>query len=138
MKIGIDLDGTITELPELFSVLTRALVEAGHEVHVITYRECGTDGEVRAELHDLEVRYTRLHLPEGPVAAPQWKAALAGELGLDVMIEDSPEVLSRMPDSVHRLWLCNPEVFDLDVCVRALKASLSDGQQEGSAHEATP
>jgi len=37
------------------------------------------------------------------------------------MIEDSPEVLARMPARTARLWLCDHEVFDLDVCLRALR-----------------
>jgi len=120
MIIGLDLDCTITELPELFSLLTSALVDAGHEVHVITYRPPGTETQVRATLAELGIRYTWLHLPPAPVSAPEWKAVVAAELGLDLMIEDSPEVLARMPAGVQRLWLCDREVFDLDACVRVL------------------
>ena len=36
------------------------------------------------------------------------------------MIDDSPEVLERMPDGVRRSWLCDPEIFDLGKCIRAL------------------
>ena len=46
------------------------------------------------------------------------------ELRLDLMVEDSPEVLAEMPPDTQRLWLCNPAVFDLQVCVRALKEAL--------------
>jgi hypothetical protein len=122
MIIGLDLDNTISDLPEFFSVVAAALVDAGHEVHIITYREPGTDAGVRSELEQLGMRYTRLHLPRRSCSAPEWKAELAADLGLDLMIEDSPEVLARMPDAVQRLWVCDPEVFDLDLCVRALRA----------------
>jgi hypothetical protein len=125
MMIGIDLDHTISAIPEFFSVMTSALVTAGHEVHVITYREVGTEEDVREELRDFGIHYTALHLPPVPGLAPSaWKCALAKELGIEVMIEDSPEVLSRMPPKVQRLWLCDPEVFDLDVCIRALREEI--------------
>src|SRR5262245_5168369 len=120
MIVGVDLDDTISELPEFFSVLTAALVDAGHEVHVITYRQVVPDGAVRAELAALGLRYTALHLPRTACSPPEWKAGLAAELGIDLMIEDSPEVLARMPMGVRRLWLCDPEVFSLDVCIGAL------------------
>jgi hypothetical protein len=124
MIVGVDLDDTISELPEFFSVLTAALVDAGHEVHVITYRQIGTDDAVRAELAALGLRYTALHLPRTACSPPEWKAALAAELGIDLMIEDSPEVLARMPSGVRRLWLCDPEVFSLDVCIGALRGRM--------------
>ena len=52
MRIGIDLDFTITDFPEFFSVVASALLRTGHEVHVITYRECGTRQGVIGELRE--------------------------------------------------------------------------------------
>ena len=121
MIIGIDLDDTITDVPELFSLITRALITDGHEVHIITYREPGTEKEVQKDLEELGIGFTRIHLPDDFYSAPEWKAGLAEELKLDAMFEDSPEVLARMPKSVKRFWLCDPEIFDLDVCLSALK-----------------
>lgn len=121
MKVGIDLDGTITSLPELFALLTRALVAAGHEVHVITYREIGSETRVAAELEESGIHYTGLHLPQDFSSPPRWKARVATQLGLDLMIEDSPEVLAAMPSGVQRLWIADPDVFDLARCVRALQ-----------------
>ena len=31
-----------------------------------------------------------------------------------------------MPGSVRRMWLCDPEVFDLGVCVEALQGLQDD------------
>jgi len=42
MKIGVDLDATITAYPEFFGVFTKAIAEAGHEIHIITNRPTGT------------------------------------------------------------------------------------------------
>lgn len=124
MIIGVDLDDTITELPEFFAFVSAALVRSGHQVHVITYREVGTEDEVLAQLKELGMHYTHLHLPHAPCSPPQWKAEVAAKVGLDLMIEDSPEVLSQMPSSVKRLWLCDAELFNLDVCVSALNHEL--------------
>jgi len=119
MKIGIDVDGTMDEAPWLYSLLTRALREAGHEVHVITYRD---DREkVIEQLREWGISYDGLHLPDGIVYAPEWKGELAGKLGLDVMFEDSPEVLSKMPSGVLRMWCCQPEIFDMGKVLSGLK-----------------
>lgn len=123
MRIGIDLDETISALPEWFSTLTKAFLAAGSEIHVITFREPGTEDGVAAELAELGVVYTRLHVPTESVNAPKWKSELATSLELDLMIEDSPEVLAKLPPQIARLWLCDPEIFDLDVCVEAMVAA---------------
>jgi len=125
MIIGIDLDETISDLPEFFSVITAALVSAGHEVHVITYREIGTEASVKTELAEFGIHYTDLHLPSDFRTAPEWKSELAEKLGVEIMFEDSPEVLARMPGSVKRVWICDPEIFDLDRCVDALRDNRS-------------
>ena len=121
MRIGIDLDETISALPEWFAVLSEAMISGGHEVHVITYREPGTEEDVKRELAEHHIRHTVVHLPPPGIDPPSWKSALATRLELDLMIEDSPEVLARMPAGTARMWLCDPEVFDLDICVRALR-----------------
>ena len=121
MIVAIDLDNTITDAPEFFAVLTKALIDSGHAVHVITYREPGTEDRARADLDALGIRYSELHLPQDWCEPAAWKAGLAADLGVQIFIEDSPEVLARMPKGVQRLWLCDPEVFDLDACVRALR-----------------
>lgn len=36
LKIGLDIHGVIDAKPELFAILTNLLVDAGHEVHVLT------------------------------------------------------------------------------------------------------
>jgi hypothetical protein len=121
MIIGLDLDGTISELPELFSLLSQALVEAGHEVHVITFRDPRSEDEVRVELAEHGIRYTGLHLPAMDVSSmEEWKGTLAAELGLDAMFEDSPEVLAAMPPGVKRVWICDPEWHDLRSCIRGM------------------
>ena len=55
MKIGIDIDGTITAAPPLFSVLTRALRKEGHEVVIVTFRDKGYRPET---VEDIEIPRT--------------------------------------------------------------------------------
>ena len=57
LKIGVDLDGTISEYPEFFRLFTRAMAEAGCEVYIITDRTPGTETEVRSELQKYGIAY---------------------------------------------------------------------------------
>jgi hypothetical protein len=52
----------------------------------------------------------------------EWKVKKIMELGIDLMIDDCPEVLSALPPHIKRLWMADPEVFNLKSCVTALKA----------------
>lgn len=121
-KIGIDLDYTITEMPWFFAPLTAALKQAGNEVHIITYRDREDRGEAESELRELQIQYDQLHLPEDDALPAAWKAAVCARLGLDLMIDDAPEVLAALPPATKRLWICDPEVFDLGVCIKAMQA----------------
>lgn len=120
MNIGIDLDDTITDMPEFFTVICAAFLSAGHEVHIITYRD--DNKEAKSDLDEHDIKYTALHLPpENVKNAETWKAQVAKELNLDLMIDDSPEVLAALPKTCKRMWLCDREVFDLGACIRAMK-----------------
>ena len=92
-RIGLDLDHTISAMPQWFSILSRAFLSNGYEIHVITDRPPDSRAEVCAELERYQVPYTQVHLPGPGVDAPTWKSELAECLRLDLMIEDSPEVL---------------------------------------------
>lgn len=58
MKFGFDLHGVIDAKPELFSVFTKLLLEAGHEVHILTGPPV-TD-ELRGQLDSLGIVWTHL------------------------------------------------------------------------------
>ena len=126
MIVGLDLDYTISAFPAWFALVSRALVNDGHEVHVLTHREPGTAASVQVELAGMKIEYTALHLPTDGESPEVWKPRKAAELGLDMMIEDAPEVLARMPAGVHRLWICDPEVFDLDLCIQGMRRKKSE------------
>lgn len=69
LKIGIDLHGVATDAQELFQEFTKTMVNAGHEVHIITGPRV-TD-KLLQEIKDLGLTYTHLfsitdhHLAEG-------------------------------------------------------------------------
>jgi hypothetical protein len=54
-RIGIDLHGVISDLPEFFSFFTDALINAGAEVHIITG---GVSDEDKKLLKDYNIKYT--------------------------------------------------------------------------------
>lgn len=121
MRIGIDLDDTISEIPAFFAVVTTALIGQGHQVHILTFRDPDLLEDTRAELATLGISYTAIHVPGDNRSAAEWKRSIVTEARIDLMIDDSPEVLAAMPPGVHRVWLCDPEVFDLNACIRALQ-----------------
>src|SRR5688500_3242038 len=122
MKIGMDLDDTISQLPEFFQVVTAALVSAGHEIHILAYRDENRRAETEQDLRTQKISFTELHLPNEEDDMAPWKALVATRLELDLVIDDSPEVLAHMPKTVKRLWLCDSAIFDLGACIRALKS----------------
>lgn len=57
LKIGVDIHGVATDARAFFVELTKTLVEAGHEVHILT----GPPLEIaRAEVEQLGLSYTHL------------------------------------------------------------------------------
>jgi len=58
MKFGFDLHGVVDERPKLFSALAQALIDAGHEVHLITGKR--DDKSLRDELIQLEFPFTHV------------------------------------------------------------------------------
>lgn len=120
MRIGIDVDHTITELPTLFQILSKALLQEKHQVHIITYRDEQDRKQTEEELTDYGIAYTALHMPPPDAHQAKWKAEMAGKLELDVLFDDSPEVLAALPQTCKRIWICDT-IFNLDVCIAALR-----------------
>ena len=115
MVIGIDIDETITRNPNFFSVLSEALIAAGQDVIIITFREDIQSTE--KALKDWGIGYTKLvtstleqHLEFG---VNEWKNRVCQEHSVDVFIEDSPEVLKHMDPSILSLMVVDPSRYDL-------------------------
>jgi hypothetical protein len=80
MKFGFDLHGVIDARPEVFAALTSALVEARHEVHILTGPPETPD--LIQTLSEMGIRWTHLfsivdHLRQldaiGELIEPMWK-----------------------------------------------------------------
>ncbi|OGS22993.1 MAG: hypothetical protein A2252_06255 [Elusimicrobia bacterium RIFOXYA2_FULL_39_19] len=63
MNIALDIDDTITAMPEFFKVLTKAFAKADHQVHVITSRSETEESRriTESELRELGIKYNHLH-----------------------------------------------------------------------------
>ena len=118
MIVGLDVDQTITRHPEFFALLSRALVEASHQVVIITFRDDRESTE--QQLNEWDICWTTLvtlpklqDLTENPDA---WKAGVCRQLGVDILFDDDPAVLAHvdaqvvclMPVDPHRSKLPRP------------------------------
>jgi hypothetical protein len=115
MNIGIDIDGTISESPQFFALLSRVLRAAGHQVHIITYRDPSPQSvaETKQELASWKIAYDALHIPDDglSIGMGEWKRDVANATNLDIMIDDSLEVLAAMPKKVLRFWVVPEDVL---------------------------
>lgn len=107
-KYGFDLDGTLDK-PGLVQ-LANDLIDAGHEVHIISASFPNSDWTSRTEkllkIERLGVRYTELHVLEANLNVPTevWiqrdlglrKGHLVEKLGLLMMIDDSSDYIDAM------------------------------------------
>jgi hypothetical protein len=121
LHIALDIDGTITEAPEFFSLLTRVVRDA--RITVVSFRE--DDREARRLLAELGVRYDALVLINDPAlgnrdAAPWevWKAGVVARLGVDVFFEDMPEVVRLVRPPTKVFMACDESMREwLSECV---------------------
>ncbi len=112
MRVALDIDGTITEKPEFFSLLSRAVRREGGMVYVVTSR-LGTpeaEKETRKELLAWKIEFDELIFlpPAGdprqlpcPHEGLDWyekylwqKVKVCLDRGVDLVFEDDPKVTS--------------------------------------------
>jgi hypothetical protein len=96
MKVAIDIDGTISEHPEFFAVLSAALRAAGHQVLILTYRDPSRTAAIKTQLADWRIVFDEL------VIAPslESKGQLCAAHGVDVFFDDQDECIGPVPASV--------------------------------------
>ena len=121
MRLGLDIDGTITADPVFFRERAAAVITNGGEVHVVSSRSPEARVETVTELSELGIRYSTLHLLPH-ISAAQWlcphreldwyqkhmwlKVAYALEYRLDCFVDDDPKVLAlfdRYAPSINAL-----------------------------------
>ena len=103
--LGIDLDGCCDEAPAFFGTLTH--VWPGSVV-VITLRD-DRDKAIR-DLARLGIRYDRLEL----MRRMEEKAEVIARVGVDLYIDDQPETLQPIPETVRTLLFRNGGNYDFD------------------------
>jgi hypothetical protein len=93
MKIGVDLDATISAYPNFFSVFTKAMAKAGCRIYIITDRLPGTEEMVVEELASYGITYHELMITRD-------KAHYIAEEGIEVLFDDKDEYFVDLPDSI--------------------------------------
>ena len=105
LTLGLDLDGVITEAPEFFSAWTHTWPG---KVIVITYRndrqKAITDVESR------NIRYDEIIL----VNRFDAKAEVIREHGVNIYVDDQPEMLKSISQGCHIMLFRNDGNFDAD------------------------
>lgn len=108
LKIGIDLDDTITYCKQFFSMMTNAMQDMV-EIHIITNREETPENEVaiRKELDELGIRYHHL-------AVTDKKAEYILREGITVFFDDTDEYFLSLPESVTVFKTREPWNFNFE------------------------
>ncbi|HNO78713.1 MAG TPA: hypothetical protein PKN33_11690 [Phycisphaerae bacterium] len=99
MRIGLDIDGTITRAPEFFAFLSKVLMAAGHHVAVVTHRMDRRLTE--EELAEYGVQYHELILPEEfDHEIAEWKIEAFEKMQPDIVFEDMLDVVNGLSKSI--------------------------------------
>ena len=108
LKIGIDLDDTITYCPSFFSMMTNAMKDM-MEIHIITNREQTPENEavIRKELDGLGIFYHHL-------AVTDKKAEYILKEGITIFFDDTDEYFLSLPESVTVFKIREPWNFDFE------------------------
>ncbi len=108
LKIGIDLDDTITYCTSFFSMMTNAMKDMV-EIHIITNREQTPESEagIRKELDELGIRYHHLVVTDK-------KAEYILKEGITVFFDDTDEYFLSLPESVTVFKVREPWNFDFE------------------------
>ena len=121
MIVGMDIDDTITRHPKFFALISQALVAAGHQVVLITFR---ADREgTAAELSEWGIAYTELitstldeHLETG---IDEWKGVVCRRMGVELFFEDTPEVIRHVDPEIVSFLVVNHDRHRLDLLAEA-------------------
>jgi hypothetical protein len=116
MNVGIDVDGVCDYVPEIIRSIVN---DPSHTIHIITYRS-GKE-ETEQMLKNLNIRYDKLHMTGYMVDMVEWKREVVVQNNIDIMIEDTPEILAVLPPNVVRIWIADQEVYDLQRAINGMK-----------------
>lgn len=106
-KIGVDLDGTISEYPAFFRVFTRAMADCGCQIYVITDRPAGTETNVARELKDYGITYHEIKITAD-------KAGFIEDEGIDVLFDDMDHYFRHLSADVAVFKIRQKYNFDFN------------------------
>jgi len=105
LTLGLDLDGVITEAPEFFSAWTHSWPG---KVIVITYRN--DRQKAIADVESRNIRYDEIILVDRFDA----KAEVIRDKGVNIYVDDQPEMLKNISQGCHIMLFRNDGNFDSD------------------------
>ncbi len=93
LKIGLDIDGTITDYPAFFAIISKI---DQFEIHIITGRGEDDRQSTIEELAQYGVRYDYLHFVD-----VNWhgKGQICKDYNIDFMFDDMDEYINNIPVS---------------------------------------
>ena len=111
MIVALDIDGTITRNSEFFSVISGALVKAGHKVIILTARDSLESAEFT--LKESGIAYSEIitatmfysSYTEGNLPADGWKGKICSDLGVNVLFDDSIGVIENVDPKIDSFWV---------------------------------
>lgn len=108
LKVGIDLDDTITYCTSFFSMMTNAMKDMV-EIHIITNREQTPENEsvIRKELDELDIFYHQLVVTGD-------KADYIQKNGITVYFDDTDDYFLELPESVTVFKIRETWNFDFE------------------------
>ena len=122
MTIAFDIDDTITRHPTFFALISQALVQAGHRVLIITFRDEVSRDSTEADLTGWGIAYDELicwsmeHCDLAEVDT--WKASVCREHGVEVFFEDDGKVLAHVDEETVCMQPFNPDADDMSWATR--------------------
>ncbi len=96
MNVALDIDGTISEHPEFFALLSASLRAAGHRVIVLTYRDPSSEEPTRLQLGRLGVEFDQLVIAD----SLEGKGEACARHAVDLFFEDQDECIAAVPERV--------------------------------------
>ena len=106
MKIGIDLDNTITaskQSIEFFEILTHLLI-AEYEIYILTNREPGTEQDIANELDYLGIEYSEIVITAD-------KAEYIRQNNITILFENQDEYFLELGEETTVFKLRNDRNF---------------------------
>lgn len=118
-KIGLDYWQVISHYPEYFKVFAQQMLDAGHEIHIVTAVGEERAKRVFADINKTGVPYTSRHkvIFKDPKESPELKLKKCKELGITVFYDDRDDVcrlLNKNGIVAMRVTRKDNSTYDLD------------------------